>query len=197
MTIIRLLSKPGCLCLWWRVQDWGAKDWNCGYLQGGHVCSGLWVGHRPRPYLSFASFYPWGSWWVWTGFVATHPQFLDEHFRLHSHMWVKGLGYPLSFPCFAHMHNLTRVCTTRDSWYVLSTKKGFMMTTSKPNKWKHWHFKFLYVTMSDRSLVDRTYQAEFQPLSPGSLGRSPTGRSWPWLHLRGQTFWDRHHYSGG
>ena len=62
------------------------------------------------------------------------------------------MGYPLSFPLFAFMHKLSRVCATTNSWYILSTRRSFMMTFSKPSKWKNWHGKFLYVTFDDEAL---------------------------------------------
>lgn len=64
-------------------------------------------------------------------------------------------GYPLSFAVFCKMHTLTRVSSDCDAWFVLSTKKNFMMTAFKPSKWDNFINRFFYIEMTDTELVDR------------------------------------------
>ena len=59
------------------------------------------------------------------------------------------VGYTLqkvtpTFTAFSFMHYMTRA-PYGEKWFILNTRKEYMMTLSKNNKWKDWKHRFYYI----------------------------------------------------
>ena len=80
--------------------------------------------------------------------------------QLTPNSWVNILGFVAAcemqgvtpgFEVFANMHYLSQAPKSDGGWYTLTTHLEFMMTLSKPSKWRNWRHRFYYISSSNRA----------------------------------------------